>query len=99
MAITVLTRFSGGNRDAMIALAKQAKPIVEQAGAEFFRLSQIYTGQWAGQLAVASRYPDWATYGQAQQALAGNAAYQALLAEANAISHLEGRTILTSIDL
>lgn len=99
MAITVLTQFSGGNRDAMIGLAKQAKPIFEQVGAEFFRLNQVYAGQWAGQFVVATRYPDWATYGKAQHALAGNAAFQALQAEVMAISHLEGRGVLTSIDI
>ena len=99
MSITTLTRYSGGAPDAVIAAARKAKVHIEKAGAEMYRLSRISTGQWAGQWMVASRYPDWVSYGNSQQALADNKAYQKLLAEVATIAKLEGRVVLVGVDL
>ena len=99
MAVVSHTRWSGGNRDAIVAAAKKAKTIHEKAGAEFLRLGQIQTGPHAGQWLVTVRHTDWETYGKAMQTLAGNAAWQKLLAEVGAMSQLIDRTVVVSIDL
>ena len=97
MSVTSLSRWSGGNRDLVIANVNKAKPIVEKEGAEAIRVGQIHTGPYAGQWMTAVAYPDWATLGKAQQALASNATYQKILADGGL--HLEGRTIIAGIDL
>ena len=52
MAVTSLARFNGGSREALIANGRRAKAIHEKAGAELFRVGQIYTGPHAGQWMV-----------------------------------------------
>jgi hypothetical protein len=52
-------------------------------------------GQWL----VTIRWPDWATYGKAQQALASDAAYQRLLSETFAMMKVESRSVVTGLDL
>ena len=99
MAVVTFVRYSGGKRDAVVAAAKQGKAFLEKAGAEWVRLSLIHTGPHAGQWLISIRYPDWATYGKAQQALAGNAAYQKFLADNTAMVQLQERTIVVGIDL
>ena len=97
MTITVFSRFSGSSRDAFVAVAKKAKPIIEKAGAEMVRMGQLHTGPHAGDLLVAIRYPSWETYGKAQQSLSGNAAYRALYSQV--ASHLADRIVVDGIDL
>jgi hypothetical protein len=99
MAITILIRRNGGEREAMVALAKKAKAIFEKVGAEWVRLNQFHTGPHTGQWLVAIRYPDWTTYGKASEALASDAAFQKFLEEVGAISELVERTVLVSTDL
>jgi hypothetical protein len=99
LAIVAFSRYSGGKRDAIVPLAKQSKGFYEKVGAEWFRLSQIHTGPHAGQWLVSIRWPDWATYGNGQQALAGDVEHQKLLAEVGALIQLQDRTIVVSVDL
>ena len=99
MAITVLSRWSGGKRDTVIALAKKAKVIHEKHGAEWFRMGHIHTGLWTGHTMVSVRYPNWDAYGKAMDKLSQDTAYQKLMAEAGEIAKLEGRTVITSVDL
>jgi hypothetical protein len=97
MSVTAYTRYSGGNRDTLIAIGKQAKPILEEAGAEMVRIGQLHTGPHAGDLLAAVRYPDWETYGKAQQSLAGDTAFQKLMTEV--ASYLTDRIVVAEIDL
>jgi hypothetical protein len=99
MAVVTFVRYSGGKWDAVINAVKQGKTFLEKAGAEWVRLSQIHTGPHAGQWLVSIRYPDWATYGKAQQALTSNAAYQKFLADNVAMVQLQERTIVVGIDV
>lgn len=99
MTVTQFTRFSGGKPDAMVAVARKAKAMQEKAGAEMFRVSRFHTGPWAGQWLVVGRYPDWATYGRAMQALTADPAWHAIMTEVTTIAKLEGRTLLTGVDL
>ena len=48
MAVAVLSRWSGGDREKFIASAKKYKPILEKLGVEV-RAGQISTGPHAGQ--------------------------------------------------
>jgi hypothetical protein len=97
MPITVFSRYSGSSRDAFVAVAKQAKPILEKAGADMVRLGQLHTGPHAGDLLAAIRYPSWETYGKAQQSLSSDSAFQALYSQV--ASHLADRIVVVGIDL
>ena len=99
MAVVAFSRYSGGKRDAIVPLAKKSKAFYEKAGAEWFHVSQIHTGPHAGQWLVSSRWSDWGTYGNGQQALGGDVEHQKLLAEVRALIQLQDRTIVVSIDL
>ncbi len=99
MAVVVMTRYSGGDRESAIARSKRAKGFVEKAGAEWLRLAEIHTGVHAGHRLVSIRYPDWVTYGKVMQSLAGDAEFQKLMSEVRANAKLEERTVLVSMDL
>ena len=81
MYVTVLVRMSGGDRDTLIGLGKQAKSIVEKAGAESFSLVQVFTGPHTGDLLVAVRFPNWDVLGKAQQSFSNDPAFLALAAQ------------------
>jgi hypothetical protein len=98
MAVTSLTRFSGGNRDAFVATAKKAKTIFEQAGGEF-QVGQIYSGSDIGQWVAMIRFPDWEAYGKAMKVLSSDAAYLKMMAELGAVSPATDRTFIVGIDL
>lgn len=98
MAITVLSRWTG-NRDDVIRIAGKVKPIVEKHGAEYMRLGQAYAGAFTGQFIVAMRFSGWETYGRAMEAMTSDPEYQAAYAEATAAATIEGRGIITSIEI
>jgi hypothetical protein len=98
MAVAVLSRWSGGDREKFIANAKKAKPIFEKVGAEV-RAGQIFTGPHTGQWITTARYADWESYGKAVQTLSSDPNAQKMLAEMTATFKLESRTIIAGIDL
>ena len=59
MPIVQFTRFKTDKPEEMIQIVRKAKKTFEKHGAEFLRLSRFHTGQWAGELLVATRYSSW----------------------------------------
>jgi hypothetical protein len=51
----------------MVEAAKEAKTIFEKHGAEFLRLSRFYTGMWAGEWLIVTRYSSWEVYGNVRE--------------------------------
>lgn len=98
MPVTVLARWKGDAKDAANA-GKKARPILEKHGAEMVRMSTFYSGPYTGQVLVAIRYPDWKTYGKAQDKLAQDAQYQKLMGEVRKTSELQSRNLLVSLDI
>jgi hypothetical protein len=98
MAVAVLLRLSGGDREKFIANAKKIKPILEKLGAEV-RVGQIFTGPYAGQWVATAHYADWESFGKAAQFLSSDSTYQKIVAEGAATFKLENRTIIGGIDL
>jgi hypothetical protein len=98
MAVTVVNRFSGGDREKFLANAKKAKPMFEKLGADV-RVGHIFTGPHAGQWVATARYADWESFGKAAQVLTSDSTYQKMVAEMMASFKLEDRTIIASIDL
>ncbi|MET3992824.1 hypothetical protein [Bradyrhizobium sp. S3.9.2] len=99
MPIVQFTRFKTDKPEEMIKIVRQAKKIFEKHGAEFLRLSRFHTGQWAGELLVATRYANWEVYGKVQEAVANDPEFAQVQADGMKISQLQGRNIAVSIDL
>ncbi len=99
MSVTVLSRWSGASRDDVVRVAAKVKPVVEGHGAEYMRMGQAYSGAYAGQFIVVMRYADWETYGKAMDAMSNDPAFQEAYAEALSVGQLEGRSIITGIDI
>ncbi|APG10584.1 hypothetical protein ABIB94_005606 [Bradyrhizobium sp. JR7.2] len=99
MPIVQFTRFKTDKPEEMIKIVRQAKKIFEKHGAEFLRLSRFHTGQWAGELLVATRYSNWEVYGKVQEAVANDPEFAQVQADGMKISQLQGRNIAVSIDL
>jgi uncharacterized protein (DUF1330 family) len=98
-AITTMTRFKSNNTEEMVKNAKQAKKIFEKHGAEFLRVSRFYTGPWAGDWLVVTRFSSWEVYGKAQEGLAKDPAYAKLLASTLGVAQLMGRNITVGVEL
>lgn len=99
MPVGHVVRFSGGEPEKMIALAKRAKAIWIRNGAETARLVRMETGVWHGHWLFFIRCADWAAYGKAQESASKDPEYRQVLSEALAIAKLEGRNVVTSYDL
>ena len=99
MPIVQFTRFKTDKPEEMIKIVRQAKKIFEKHGAEFLRLSRFHTGQWAGELLVATRYSNWEVYGKVQEAVANDPEFAQVQADGMKISQLQGRNIAVSSDL
>ncbi|MET4515817.1 hypothetical protein [Bradyrhizobium sp. I1.7.5] len=99
MPIVQFTRFKTDKPEEMIKIVRQAKKIFEKHGAEFLRLSRFHTGQWAGELLVATRYSNWEVYGKVQEAVANDPEFAQVQADGMKISQPQGRNIAVSIDL
>src|SRR5271157_5138916 len=79
MSITQLTRFkskANGTAEEMIKNARQAKAHWEKQGAEFVVCHRFHTGECAGDWLFVVRFPNWTTYGKAQEETAKDAAFQ-----------------------
>lgn len=98
MTITSVARWSGGSRDAVLALGKQIKPIHAKYGGEA-RIEQIHTGAQSGHWLISISYPDWETYGKATQALANDTEHTKLRGQMAGVSHMDDRTILVGYDV
>ena len=99
MAVVQFTRFSGGQSEDVIANAKKAKVLWMKHGAEIVYMNRFHTGQWTGQWLFVVRFPDWATYGKAQEGVSKDPEFQKLLAHVLTIAKLEGRSVLVGADI
>ncbi len=99
MSVTTFTRWKGGNEAEIIAAAKLAREFMIKHGAEAVRLDRFHNAQFIGEWLVQSRYPDWTTYGKAQDGLANDPGYQAMLAKVMGMAQLMGRTTLVGYNI
>jgi len=98
MSVTIVTRWSTPDISAAMDILKRAKAIQIKHGAESFRVNQIYTGQFTGQLVVAAVYADLVAWGSAQAKL--QAEMQPLFAETAKLGGvLQERAVLMGLDV
>ena len=69
MAVVVVTRWITPDVEASIKVAKRAKANWLRNGAQDFRLSQIYSGEYTGQWIVSTTFADMAAFGKATNAM------------------------------
>jgi hypothetical protein len=98
MAIVTVTRWRG-NIEQAAPIARQTAAVLKRHGAASFRFGPCYAGGDAGKIYVAITYPDWATFGRAQQALAADVEYQSLFSEALKIGEMLDRSIIVAEEL
>jgi hypothetical protein len=99
MPVGQVTRFSGGEPEQMVALAKRAKNIWTKHGAESARLVRLHTGPWIGQWLFFVRCADWATFGKAMDGVQQDTDYKKVLSETLAIAKLEARNVIMAYDI
>jgi hypothetical protein len=98
MAIVSVSRWEGPAEQAA-PIARQVAAVLKGHGATSVRFGPCYAGADAGKFYVAITYPDWAAFGRAQQALASDAQYQRLYAEALKIGKLHDRSLIMAEEL
>ena len=94
MTVSILSRWTAKQED-VLRIGRRAKSIYEKHGAEM-RVSQVFTGPYAGQFLAAARFPDRETCGKATST---DAEYQSILAEEHQVGELHCRSIVVSLDL
>jgi hypothetical protein len=95
MAIVSVSRWKASAEKAL-PLARQVAPILKAHGAAAVRFGPCYAGPDAGCVYVAITFPDWASFGRAQQALSADAEWQRLYAEALKIGELQDRSLIVA---
>jgi hypothetical protein len=98
MSFTVVTRWSTPDIAAIMDVTKRAGAVWSKHGAQAFRASRVYTGEFTGQVVVSVVFPDMASYATAQVKSA--AEMQPLFAETSRLgSVLRERVILMGLDI
>jgi hypothetical protein len=98
MAVVTVTRWKT-SMDQALPLAREAAPILKSKGATAVRFGPCFAGGDAGQIYVAISYPDWETFGRAQQALAADEQWQRLYAQAVKLGEVQNRSIVVAEEL
>ena len=97
MAVVVVSRWKGDPQNMKIF--REGAPNLKRHGAVSARVGQCWAGPYAGQIYWAITFPDWATFGRAQQALAADAQWQKLYGEALKIGELQDRSVIVAEEL
>src|SRR5271165_4560637 len=99
MSVTVMVRYKGGTQVQVMPLAKKVKAIHQKHGAEIYRVARFHTGPYVGEWLVVVRYADWAAYAKAQDSLAGDTAYQKIIAQVAKLAQVTSRNFLFDLDV
>jgi hypothetical protein len=99
MPVGQFTRFSGGQPEEMVAIAKKAKSIWIKHGADDARFVRFHTGAWVGQWLFTVRCSDWAAFAKAQEGISKDAEFQSLWAKVLGMAKLEGRNVVVGYDI
>jgi hypothetical protein len=99
MQVTLVTHWKGGRQEQIEAIARKARAILTRHGATNAQVGRVYSGPETAQWVGVVSFPDWATFGRAQQELATDPEYQALYAELTGIAELTARRIVVGVDL
>jgi len=98
MSIVSVSRWAV-NPDQALPIAKEAAPILKEHGAISVRFGPCYSGPDTGAVFVAITYPDWDSFGAAQQALSADIRWQRLYKEAQEVGELQDRSLIVAEEL
>ncbi|MGG5819141.1 hypothetical protein [Falsiroseomonas sp. HW251] len=94
MPVMSFTRWKSREQELMREEASAAKQHMMKAGAQSVEMHRFHSGAFIGEWLVVARYANWEAYGKAQDALTGDAKYQALLKRVMEKAELVGRSVL-----
>lgn len=98
MPIITISRWQISFDDAS-RIARDVAPLLKQQGATQVHLGRILTGEDAGQITIAVRYPDGETFGRALQQQQTDQQYQRSYQEALQKGQLRNRTVVQVEDI
>ena len=99
MAIVVVSRWKGNYAQAL-PIARQAAAILKRHGSSSARIGPCHSGPAAGHIFTAVTYPDWASYGRAQQQSQGaDSEFQRVFAEFAKTVELQDRSVIVAEEL
>ena len=96
MAIIIITRFKG-NQDH-VPLVREGAAILKRHGALAVRGGRCFSGEYTGQVFVATTFADWPSWGRAGQALSTDAAWQKFQTDASKVFEIQDRSIVIGED-
>lgn len=99
MPVMGFTRWKGGDAASMRKDATVAKAHMTKAGALSVELHRFHSGAFIGDWLIVARYANWEAYGKAQDALAADAKYQALVARVMEKAEVVGRSMLVEQEI
>jgi hypothetical protein len=99
MAITSVSRLKGPPPLEDTRLFKEGAAVLKKHGAVSVRLALCHAGAYAGQTFIVTTYPDWTTYGRANQAFSEDADFRRLLGELLKTYELQERYVSVTEDL
>jgi hypothetical protein len=97
MAVVVVARWKGDLEQAT-PLVKEVASGLKRHGAVSVHVGPCYSGAHAGQILTAVSYPDWETFGKAQQALATDPQLKQPYSEATKIMEIQERSVIVAED-
>jgi len=92
MAIIIVSRFKSNQDHA--PLAREGAAILKRHGALSVRAGRCFSGEYTGQVIVATTFADWAAWGRAGQGLSTDAEWQRFQTEASTVSEIQDRSIV-----
>src|SRR4051794_38052936 len=99
MPVMSFTRWRGGETEDTRKEASAAQRHMTKAGALSVEMHRFHSGAFIGEWLVSVRYANWEAYGKAQDALAADAEYQALLKRVMDRAELVGRSVLVDQEI
>lgn len=96
MAIIVITRWKGVQDHA--ALVKAGATVLKRHGALAVRAGRCFSGEYTGQVIVATTFADWHAWGIAAQALSADPAFRKFQTEVSKVFELQDRSVVIGDD-
>src|SRR5438094_6414217 len=92
MAIIVVTRWKGAEDHA--PLVKQGAAILKRHGALAVRAGRCFSGEYTGQVVVATTFADWPAWGRAGQGLSTDPAWLKFQTDASTVFEIQDRSVV-----
>ena len=97
MTVRLMSRWKGTAK-AIVEMASELKPILEEHGAKEFHLSSIFAGPQTGQWLVEAYYDNMADCGQAMDSTMASESFRSLVAGLDTVELLS-RSVLVEVKL